>query len=78
MAAATVGAGLAGGVVTALLMIVAMMFPPLAGLLGIVSVPLALAGIGFMGHRAWEILVRANRQFGIVDSAQEMLELAAS
>lgn len=73
VASATAQAGIAGGVITGILLIVCMVFPPIAGVLGAAAVPLAVAGIGFMGIRAWEIFCHGDRLFGISDRAQKLL-----
>ncbi|MFM6396734.1 MAG: hypothetical protein ACKPFF_08620, partial [Planktothrix sp.] len=60
---ATAKAGIAGGVITGILLTICMIFPPIAQLLGIAAIPLGVAGIGFMGIRAWEIFCHADRLF---------------
>jgi hypothetical protein len=67
VAVATAKAGLAGGVITGILMCICMIFPPIAALLGYAAVPLAVIGIGFMCVRAWEIFIRADKLFGITE-----------
>lgn len=73
VAAATAKAGIAGGVITGILLTLCMIFPPIAGVLGAAAVPLAVAGIGFMGIRAWEIFCHGDRLFGITEQAQKFL-----
>ncbi|MFM6209843.1 hypothetical protein [Planktothrix sp.] len=73
VATATVKAAIAGGVITAILLTVCMICPPIATLLGAVSIPLAIVGIGFMGIRAWEIFCHADRLFGITEQTQQFL-----
>ncbi|MEG4805206.1 hypothetical protein QUB63_31775 [Microcoleus sp. ARI1-B5] len=73
VAAATAKAGIAGGAITAILLTLCMIFPPIAGVLGAAAVPLAVAGIGFMGIRAWEIFCHGDRLFGITEQAQKFL-----
>lgn len=65
VAIATAKAGVAGGVVTGILMSICLIFPPIAALLGYAAIPLAGVGIGFMSVRAWEIFSRADQVFGI-------------
>ena len=67
VAVATAKAGIAGGVITAILMCICMIFPPIAALLGYAAVPLAVIGIGFMCVRSWEIFIRADKLFGITE-----------
>jgi len=62
---ATAKAGVAGGVITGIMMSICMIFPPIAALLGYAAIPLAVVGIGFMSVRAWEIFSRADKLFGI-------------
>ena len=66
-------AGIAGGVITGILLTLCMIFPPIAGLLGAAAMPLAVAGIGFMGIRAWEIFCQGDRLFGITQQTQKLL-----
>jgi len=73
VATATAKAAIAGGVITAILLTVCMIFPPIATLLGAVAIPLAVVGIGFMGIRAWEIFCHADRLFGITEQTQQFL-----
>ncbi len=73
VAADTAKAGIAGGVITGILLALCMIFPPIAGVLGAAAVPLAVAGIGFMGIRAWEIFCHGDRLFGITEQAQKFL-----
>jgi hypothetical protein len=73
VATATAKAAIAGGVITAILLTVCMIFPPIATLLGAAAIPLAVVGIGFMGIRAWEIFCHADRLFGITEQTQQFL-----
>lgn len=73
VATATAKAGIAGGVVTGILLILCMIFPPISALLGAAAMPLAVAGIGFMGIRAWEIFCQGDRIFGITEQTQKFL-----
>lgn len=73
VATSTAQAGIAGGVITAILLTLCMIFPPIAALLGATTIPLAIAGIGFMGVRAWEIFCNGDRIFGITEQAQQIL-----
>ncbi|MDF0551556.1 hypothetical protein [Kamptonema sp. UHCC 0994] len=73
VATATATAGIAGGVMTGILLTVCMIFPPIAALLGAAAMPLAVAGIGFMGIRAWEIFCHSDRLFGISEQTQKFL-----
>ncbi|WP_445249330.1 hypothetical protein [Microcoleus sp. OTE_8_concoct_300] len=73
VATATAKAGIAGGVVTGILLTLCMIFPPIAALLGAAAMPLAVAGIGFMGIRAWEIFCQGDRLFGITEQTQKFL-----
>jgi len=75
---ATFKAGIAGGIITALLMAICMIFPPIAVLVGAVAMPLAVAGIGFMTIRAWDIFCHADRLFGITQRAQQLLGASES
>jgi hypothetical protein len=75
VAADTAKAGIAGGAITGILLALCMIFPPIAGVLGAAAVPLAVAGIGFMGIRAWEIFCHGDRLFGITQQAQKFLGL---
>jgi hypothetical protein len=72
---ATAKAGIAGGVITGILLTICMIFPPIAQLLGIAAIPLAAAGIGFMGIRAWEIFCHADRLFAITEKTQKFLSI---
>ncbi|MEP0769207.1 hypothetical protein [Coleofasciculus sp. FACHB-SPT36] len=74
VAVATAKAGLAGGVVTAILMVICMIFPPIAALLGYAAIPLAVIGIGFMCVRAWEIFIRADKLFGITEELEKFIQ----
>ena len=71
-------AGIAGGVITGILLTLCMIFPLIAALLGAAAMPLALAGIGFMGIRAWEIFGHGDRLFGITEQTQKFLGLTES
>lgn len=73
VATSTAKAGIAGGVITAILLTLCMIFPPIAALLGATTIPLAIAGIGFMGIRAWEIFCHGDRLFGITEQTQKFL-----
>lgn len=73
VATATAKAGIAGGVITGILLTICMVFPPIAALLGAAAMPLAVAGIGFMGIRAWEIFCHGDRLFGITEQTQKFL-----
>ncbi|WP_293131494.1 hypothetical protein [Microcoleus sp. bin38.metabat.b11b12b14.051] len=73
VATATAKAGIAGGIITGILLTLCMIFPPIAGVLGAAAMPLAVAGIGFMGVRAWEIFCHGDRLFGITEQAQKFL-----
>jgi hypothetical protein len=73
VATATAKAGIAGGVITGILLTLCMIFPPIAALLGAAAMPLAIAGIGFMGIRAWEIFCHGDRLFGITEQTQKFL-----
>ncbi|MCU0547297.1 MAG: hypothetical protein MUE44_34920 [Oscillatoriaceae cyanobacterium Prado104] len=70
---ATAKAGIASGAITGILLTVCMLFPPIAGVLGAAAVPLAVAGIGLMGIRAWEIFCHGDRLFNITEQAQKFL-----
>ncbi|WP_254174734.1 hypothetical protein [Planktothrix pseudagardhii] len=73
VATATATAGITGGVMTGILLTICMIFPPIATLLGAAAIPLAVAGIGFMGIRAWEIFCHSDRLFGITEQTQKLL-----
>ena len=73
VATATAKAGIAGGAITAILLTLCMIFPPIAALLGAAAIPLAVAGVGFMGIRAWEIFCQGDRIFGITEQTQKFL-----
>lgn len=73
VATATATAGITGGVITGILLTICMIFPPIATLLGAAAIPLAVAGIGFMGIRAWEIFCHSDRLFGITEQTQKLL-----
>lgn len=73
VATSTAKAGIAGGVITAILLTLCMIFPPIAALLGATTMPLAIAGIGFMGIRAWEIFCHGDRLFGITEQTQKFI-----
>lgn len=73
VAIATAKAGISGGVITGILLTICMIFPPIAALLGAAAIPLAVAGIGFMGVRAWEIFCHADSLFGITAQTQKFL-----
>ncbi|MBD2569913.1 hypothetical protein [Anabaena lutea] len=73
VAIATAKAGISGGVITGILLAICMIFPPIAALLGAAAIPLAVAGIGFMGVRAWEIFCHADSLFGITAQTQKFL-----
>ncbi len=70
---ATATAGIAGAVMTGVLMAICMMFPSIAFLLGVAAVPLALVGIGSMSVRGWEIFCHADKLFGITAQTQNLL-----
>lgn len=74
VAIATAKAGVAGGVITGILMSVCMIFPPIAALLGYAAIPFAVVGIGFMSVRAWEIFIRANKLFGITNELEKFTQ----
>jgi hypothetical protein len=76
VATSTAKAGIAGGVITAILLTLCMIFPPIAALLGATTIPLAIAGIGFMGVRAWEIFCNGDRIFGITEQTQKFLGMS--
>ncbi|MGM3305057.1 hypothetical protein ACSQ6I_03570 [Anabaena sp. WFMT] len=76
VAIATTKAGIAGGVITGILLTICMIFPPIAALLGAAAIPLAVAGIGFMGVRAWEIFCHADSLFGITEQTQKFLGMS--
>jgi hypothetical protein len=67
VADATAKAGVTGGVITGILIVICMIFPPIAAVLGYAAIPLAGIGIGFMCVRAWEIFIRADKLFGITE-----------
>ena len=71
-------AGIAGGVITGILLTLCMIFLLIAALLGAAAMPLAVAGIGFMGIRAWEIFCHGDRLFGITEQTQKFLGLTES
>lgn len=75
---ATVKAGITGAVVTALLVALCLIFPPIAVLLAseVVATTLVAAGIGLMSIRAWDIFCHANRLFGFTQQAQQLLNEA--
>lgn len=75
VATATAKAAIAGGVITAILLTLCMIFPSIATLLGAVAIPLGVAGIGFMGIRAWEIFCHADHLFGITEQTQQLMGL---
>ncbi|XZN98616.1 MAG: hypothetical protein ACM65K_10240 [Microcoleus sp.] len=75
VATATAKAGIAGGIITAILLTLCMIFPPIAALLGAAAIPLSVAGIGFMGIRAWEIFCQGDRIFGITEQTQKFLRM---
>lgn len=75
---ATTKAGIAGGVITGILVAICMIFPPIAALLGTVAIPLAVVGIGFMGVRSWEIFCHADKLFGITEQTQKILNMTES
>ncbi|MFM6403004.1 MAG: hypothetical protein ACKPFF_40545, partial [Planktothrix sp.] len=58
-----------------ILLTICMIFPPIAQLLGIAAIPLGVAGIGFMGIRAWEIFCHADRLFAITEQTQKFLSI---
>jgi hypothetical protein len=59
----TLQAGITAAVVTALLVLISLVFPPVAVLLSSVAVPLTIAGIGSMSFRAWDILSQTIKVF---------------
>lgn len=71
---ATAKAGVAGGVITVILMSICMIFPPIAALLGYVAIPLAVVGIGFMSVRTWEIFIRTDKLFGITKKLEKFTQ----
>lgn len=73
VATATATAGITGGVMTGILLTICMIFPPIATLLGAAAIPLAVAGIGFMGIRAWEIFCHADRLFAITGNGEQAI-----
>lgn len=73
VATSTAKAAIAGGVITAILLTVCMIFPPIATLLGAVAIPLSVVGIGFMGIRAWEIFCHADRLFDITGNMEQAI-----
>lgn len=73
VATATATAGITGGVMTGILLTICMIFPPIATLLGAAALPLAVAGIGFMGIRAWEIFCHADRLFDITGNMEQAI-----
>jgi hypothetical protein len=74
VATATAQAGIAGGVITGILLTLCMIFPPpLPRFGGAAAMPLAVAGIGFMEIRAWEIFCHGDRLFGITQQTQKFL-----
>ncbi|HLP90303.1 MAG TPA: hypothetical protein VK184_17170 [Nostocaceae cyanobacterium] len=73
----TAQAGLAGGVITGILLTICMIFPPIAAILGAVAIPLAVVGIGAMTIRSWEIFCHANRLFKITENTQKLLGMSA-
>jgi hypothetical protein len=73
VASATAKAGIAGAAITGILLVLCTLFPPIAGVLGAAAVPLAVAGIGFMGIRTWEIFCHGDRLFNITEQAQKVL-----
>lgn len=75
VATATAKAGIAGGIITAILLTLCMIFPPIAALLGAAAMPLSVAGIGFMGIRAWEIFCQGDRLFGITEQTQKFMRM---
>lgn len=74
VATATAKAGVAGGVITGILMSICMIFPPIAALLAYAAIPLAVIGIGFMSVRAWEIFSRADRLFRITKELEKFTQ----
>jgi len=54
----TAQAGLTGSIITGILLTIGMIFPPIAAVLSVVAIPLALAGVAFMGNRVWQICLR--------------------
>ena len=73
VATATAQAGIAGGAITGILLTLSMIFPQIAAVLGAAAMPLAVAGVGFMGIRAWEIFCQGDRIFGITEQTQKFL-----
>jgi nitric oxide reductase large subunit len=73
VATASAKAGIAGGVITGILLTLCMIFSAIAALLGVAAMRLTVTGIGFMGIRAWEIFCRADRLFGITQQTQKFL-----
>lgn len=73
VATATAKAGIAGGAITGILLTLSMLFPQIAAVLGAAAMPLAVAGVGFMGIRAWEIFCQGDRIFGITEQTQKFL-----
>jgi hypothetical protein len=67
-------AGVAGGVITGILMSICLIFPPIAALLGYAAIPLAVVGIGFMSVRAWEIFSRVDKLFGITKELEKFTQ----
>jgi hypothetical protein len=51
----TAQAGLTGSIITGILLTIGMIFPPIAAVLSVVAIPLALAGVALMGNRVWQI-----------------------
>ena len=74
VAITTAKAGVAGGVITGILMSICMIFPPIAALLGYAASPLAGIGIGFMSVRAWEIFSRTDKLFGITKELEKFTQ----
>ncbi len=74
VAIATAKAGIAGGVITGILISICMIFPPIAALLGYAAIPLTVIGIGFMTVRAWEIFSRADKLFGITKELEKFTQ----
>ncbi len=74
VAIATAKAGIAGGVITGILISICMIFPPIAALLGYAAIPLTVVGIGFMTVRAWEIFSRADKLFGITKELEKFTQ----
>jgi uncharacterized membrane protein YccF (DUF307 family) len=54
----TAQAGLTGSIITGILFTIGMSFPPIAAVLSVVAIPLALAGVALMGNRVWQICHR--------------------